>query len=486
MAERLQKACPCLTCCWNKCFKSKETNFPDSTHSSMGSQDSAARSHKQINLHYVGLWDFSARTEEEISFIKGDLFQVSETCGDWLKACKLDSFGRVIGEGFIPYNYVAQREAVEAQSWFFENLSRSEAVKKLMSPTNRTGAFLIRVSEKQGFKYVLSVRNEESVKHFKIFQNSQGEFHLNTKSKFKKLEDLIEYYKSTNLSDGLILTTPCLKQEPVVLPISTTDDWERPREEFTLMRHLGEGNFGEVFEGLWRQQFKVAIKVIKRDFMKEKDFQAEIQIMKTLRHKHILSLYATCSVGDPYYIITEFMTKGNLLDLMRSAEGSLLQVNDLIDMAYQVADGMEFLESKNYVHRDLAARNILVGEDYICKVADFGMARLIKNEFYKSTSCHIPYKWTAPEALQYNRFSTRSDVWSFGILLYEIITCGQIPYAGMDNAEASAEVSRGYRMPQPSNCPNMIYKIMSECWKTEPSKRPTFQKIKKELGQFDD
>nr|XP_033770658.1 protein-tyrosine kinase 6 isoform X2 [Geotrypetes seraphini] len=465
-------------------FKDKGATFSKSTRSSMGTQDLMPRRRSQASLHYVGLWDFSARTEEEMSFIKGDLFQVSETCGDWLKAHKIDSFGRIIGEGFIPYNYVAKKEAVEAQSWFFETLSRSEAVKKLMSPTNTTGAFLIRVSEKQGFKYVLSVRNEESVKHFKIFQNSHGEFHLNTKSKFKTLEDLIEYYKDTNLSDGLTLTRPCLKQEPVVLPISTTDAWERPRDEFTFIRRLGEGNFGEVFEGLWRQQFKVAIKVIKQDFMKEKDFQAETQIMKTLRHKHILSLYATCSVGDPFYIIMEFMAKGNLLDLVRGAEGKFLEVNDLIDMAYQVADGMEFLESKNYIHRDLAARNILVGEDYICKVADFGMARIIKDSFYKSTSSYIPYKWTAPEALQYNYFSTKSDVWSFGILLYEIITCGQIPYAGMDNTEVLAEVSRGYRMPQPPNCPNMIYKIMSDCWKTEPSKRPTFQNIKKQLGQF--
>nr|XP_033770660.1 protein-tyrosine kinase 6 isoform X4 [Geotrypetes seraphini] len=398
-------------------FKDKGATFSKSTRSSMGTQDLMPRRRSQASLHYVGLWDFSARTEEEMSFIKGDLFQVSETCGDWLKAHKIDSFGRIIGEGFIPYNYVAKKEAVEAQSWFFETLSRSEAVKKLMSPTNTTGAFLIR-------------------------------------------------------------------QEPVVLPISTTDAWERPRDEFTFIRRLGEGNFGEVFEGLWRQQFKVAIKVIKQDFMKEKDFQAETQIMKTLRHKHILSLYATCSVGDPFYIIMEFMAKGNLLDLVRGAEGKFLEVNDLIDMAYQVADGMEFLESKNYIHRDLAARNILVGEDYICKVADFGMARIIKDSFYKSTSSYIPYKWTAPEALQYNYFSTKSDVWSFGILLYEIITCGQIPYAGMDNTEVLAEVSRGYRMPQPPNCPNMIYKIMSDCWKTEPSKRPTFQNIKKQLGQF--
>ncbi|XP_029469554.1 protein-tyrosine kinase 6 [Rhinatrema bivittatum] len=478
MAERRRKPCPCPASCWKKCFKGKEAEPAEPAMLPV------PRGPRRVSLYYVGLWDFRARTAEEMSFAKGDLFQVSAASGDWLKARRLDSAGRVTGEGYVPFNYVAQKEAVEAESWFFENLSRSEAVNKLLSPTNRTGAFLVRGSEKQGFKYVLSVRHEESVKHYKVFQNSQEEFHVNTKSTFKRLDDLIEYYKSTSLSHGLFLTTPCVKQEPVVLPISTADDWERPREEFTMIRKLGEGNFGEVYEGLWKRQFKVAIKIIKQDIMKQEDFQAETQVMKALRHKHILSLYATCSVGDPYYIVTEFMAKGNLLQVLRGADRKALQLNDLIDMAYQVADGMGFLESKNYVHRDLAARNILVGEDNLCKVADFGMARIIKDEYYNSTSWHVPYKWTAPEALHYNRFSTKSDVWSFGVLLYEIITYGQTPYAVMTNAEASAEVGRGYRLPQPPGCPNVIYKVMMDCWKAEARHRPTFQTVKKELGRF--
>ncbi|KAF7248805.1 Protein-tyrosine kinase 6 [Varanus komodoensis] len=160
-------------------------------------------------------------------------------------------------------------------------------------------------------------------------------------------------------------------------------------------------------------------------------FRHEIEAMKKLRHKHILSLYAISSIGDPVYIITEIMSKGNLLEVLRASKEQGLQMAELVDMAHQVADGMCYLESQNFIHRDLAARNILVGENNICKVGDFGMARLIKDDIYLSYSHNIPYKWTAPEALSHGRYSIKSDVWSFGILLYEIVTRGQNPYPGI-------------------------------------------------------
>eukprot|EP00057_Strongylocentrotus_purpuratus_P026693 XP_011681167.1 PREDICTED: tyrosine-protein kinase Src42A-like [Strongylocentrotus purpuratus] len=156
-------------------------------------------------------------------------------------------------------------------------------------------------------------------------------------------------------------------------------------------------------------------------------------------------------------------------------------------MSAQVAAGMAYLESQNYIHRDLAARNVLVGENNICKVADFGLARVIKNqdEIYEShVGAKFPIKWTAPEAANYHSFTIKSDVWSFGILLTEIITYGRIPYPGMTNKEVLDCVDRGYRMPNPPGCPPELYEIMLECWKSKAMERPTFETLQWKLEEF--
>lgn len=219
------------------------------------------------------------------------------------------------------------------------------------------------------------MRDRQTVRHYKIWQRA-SRLHLSEAVSFPSLAELVEHHKAQSLSHGLRLTSPCWKHEPEPLP--HCDDWERPREEFTLCRKLGAGYFGEVFEGLWKDKVRVAIKVIARDDLHQHAFQSEIQAMKKLRHKHILPLYAVASLGDPVYIITELMPKGNLLELLRDSDEQALPVSELVDIAAQVAEGMCYLESQNYIHRDLAARNILVGENTICKVGDFGLARLVK------------------------------------------------------------------------------------------------------------
>ena len=146
---------------------------------------------------------------------------------------------------------------------------------------------------------------------------------------------------------------------------------------------------------------------------------------------------------------------------------------------------MAYLEAQNYIHRDLAARNILVAENLICKVADFGLARLIDEDTYQAqTGAKFPIKWTAPEAALYNRFTIKSDVWSFGIFLTELVTWGRIPYPGMTNPEVLAQVERGYRMPLPLNCPPRLYDIMLDCWKANEHDRPTFETLQWRLEDF--
>ena len=147
--------------------------------------------------------------------------------------------------------------------------------------------------------------------------------------------------------------------------------------------------------------------------------------------------------------------------------------------------GMAYLEEHSYIHRDLAARNILVGEGNSCKVADFGLARVIKEDIYSpKEGAKFPIKWTAPEAALFNRFTIKSDIWSFGILMTEVITKGAMPYPGMTNAQVLKSVESGYRCPKPEGCPDPLYVLMLECWRHEPEERPTFESLKFRLEDY--
>nr|4CSV_A Chain A, SRC-ABL TYROSINE KINASE ANCESTOR [synthetic construct]4UEU_A Chain A, TYROSINE KINASE AS - A COMMON ANCESTOR OF SRC AND ABL [synthetic construct] len=254
------------------------------------------------------------------------------------------------------------------------------------------------------------------------------------------------------------------------------DKWEIPRSEITLERKLGSGQFGEVYEGKWRNyNIEVAVKTLKEGTMSVEEFLQEAQIMKKLKHPNLVQLYGVCTKEPPIYIITEYMSHGSLLDYLRDCEGHTVNAQALLDMAAQVASGMAYLESQNFIHRDLAARNCLVGENNVVKVADFGLARLINEDEYTARAgAKFPIKWTAPEAISYNRFSIKSDVWAFGILLWEIFTYGQVPYPGMSGSEVIEQVERGYRMPRPQGCPEEIYELMLQCWNKSPEERPTF------------
>ncbi|XP_075701186.1 protein-tyrosine kinase 6 [Rhinoderma darwinii] len=432
---------------------------------------------------YVSQWDFKGSTRQELSFKAGDHFQALDRSGDWWLVEKLRADGSRTGEkGFVPNNYMAEEGTVEEQPWFFRDLSRTEAVNLLLKRGNTTGSFLIRVSDKQGFVYALSARSQNSVKHFRILQDEQGEYHLNASNFFVDLNKLIEFYKVKPLAKGLLLTSPCVKDEPTDTDLNPlpVDEWERPREEFELAQKLGSGNFSQVYEGYWlgRVKVRVAIKTINQDVTNQETFVRETTFLKTLRHRNLLSLYAVCSVGNPFYIITELLAKGDLLKFLQGSEGEELNLDALLDIAGQIVDGMHYLETKNCVHRDLAARNVLIGQNNICKIADFGLARFIKDDMYVSRSKEIPYKWTAPEALAYGRYTLKSDVWSFGILLYEIMSRGIIPYPGIQNSELLCYLKQGHRMAAPQNCSDKVYNVMLDCWMENPQKRPTFNDLK--------
>ncbi|CAB3364749.1 Hypothetical predicted protein [Cloeon dipterum] len=456
----------------------------DVTGSSNSGNPGTAGSNVQNHKVFVALYDYDARTDEDLSFRKGEHLEIlNDTQGDWWLARSKASRQ----EGYIPSNYVAKLRSIEAEPWYFGKIKRIEAEKKLLLPENDHGAFLIRDSESRRNDYSLSVRDGDTVKHYRIRQLDEGGFFIARRTTFRTLQELVEHYSQD--PDGLCvnLRKACIQVEKPVtggLSHSTRDQWEIDRGSLKFVRKLGHGQFGEVWEGLWNNTTPVAIKTLKPGTMDPKDFLAEAQIMKKLRHTKLIQLYAVCTMEEPIYIITELMKNGSLLEYLQG-KGRALKLPPLIDMAAQIASGMAYLESQNYIHRDLAARNVLVAESNVVKIADFGLARLIKEDEYEArVGARFPIKWTAPEAANYSKFSIKSDVWSFGILLTELVTYGRIPYPGMTNAEVLHQVEHGYRMPCPPGCPAALYDIMLECWHKDPMKRPTFETLQWKLEDF--
>uniref|UniRef100_A0A3B3U3Z8 Tyrosine-protein kinase n=1 Tax=Poecilia latipinna TaxID=48699 RepID=A0A3B3U3Z8_9TELE len=429
---------------------------------------------------FVALYDYEARTEDDLSFRKGERFQIlNSTEGDWWEARSLTTGGT----GYIPSNYVAPVDSIQAEDWYFGKLGRKDAERQLLSGGNARGTFLIRESETTKGAYSLSIQDWDDikgdhVKHYKIRKLDNGGYYITTRAQFETLQQLVQHYSGESFCFSRVCP-PAFPARAAGLYV-----WEIPRESLQLIKRLGNGQFGEVWMGTWNGTTKVAVKTLKPGTMSPESFLEEAQIMKKLRHDKLVQLYAVVS-EEPIYIVTEYMSKGSLLDFLKDGEGRGLKLPNLVDMAAQVCSGMAYIERMNYIHRDLRSANILVGDGLVCKIADFGLARLIEdNEYTARQGAKFPIKWTAPEAALYGKFTIKSDVWSFGILLTELVTKGRVPYPGMNNREVLEQVERGYRMPCPQDCPTSLHELMVQCWKKDPEERPTFEYLQAFLEDY--
>uniref|UniRef100_A0A673YGQ3 Tyrosine-protein kinase n=1 Tax=Salmo trutta TaxID=8032 RepID=A0A673YGQ3_SALTR len=401
---------------------------------------------------FVALYDYESRTASDLTFKKGERLQIVNN------------------------------------TWYFGKLTRRNSERLLLSLQNRRGTFLVRESETTKGAYCLSVLDYDNtkglnVKHYKIRKLDSGGFYITSRTQFNSLQQLVFHYRKH--ADGLChcLTEVCPVLKPQTQGLAR-DAWEIPRESLHLDLKLGQGCFGEVWMGKWNGTTRVAIKTLKTGTMSPEAFLQEAQVMKKLRHEKLVQLYAVVS-EEPIYIVTEYMTQGSLLDFLKGDTGKLLRLPQLVDMASQIAAGMAYVERMNYVHRDLRAANILVGDNLVCKVADFGLARLIEdNEYTARQGAKFPIKWTAPEAALYGRFTIKSDVWSFGVLLTELATKGRVPYPGMVNREVLEQVERGYRMPCPGECPSSMHELMLTCWRKDAEERPTFEYLQGFLEDY--
>uniref|UniRef100_UPI00398EA2A9 ephrin type-B receptor 1 isoform X2 n=1 Tax=Pristiophorus japonicus TaxID=55135 RepID=UPI00398EA2A9 len=247
---------------------------------------------------------------------------------------------------------------------------------------------------------------------------------------------------------------------------------------------IGAGEFGEVYKGRLKlpakREIYAAIKTLKAGYIEKqrRDFLSEASIMGQFDHPNIIRLEGVVTKSRPVMIITEFMENGALDSFLRQNDGQFTVIQ-LVGMMRGIAAGMKYLSEMNYVHRDLAARNILVNSNLVCKVSDFGLSRYLQDDtsdptYTSSLGGKIPVRWTAPEAIAYRKFTSASDVWSYGIVMWEVMSFGERPYWDMSNQDVINAIEQDYRLPPPMDCPATLHQLMLDCWQKDRNSRPKF------------
>ncbi|XP_059983753.1 focal adhesion kinase 1 isoform X3 [Lagenorhynchus albirostris] len=269
--------------------------------------------------------------------------------------------------------------------------------------------------------------------------------------------------------------------------IDEARDYEIQRERIELGRCIGEGQFGDVHQGAYTSPenpaLAVAIKTCKNctsDSVREK-FLQEALTMRQFDHPHIVKLIGVIT-ENPVWIIMELCTLGELRSFLQVRKYSL-DLASLILYAYQLSTALAYLESKRFVHRDIAARNVLVSSNDCVKLGDFGLSRYMEDStYYKASKGKLPIKWMAPESINFRRFTSASDVWMFGVCMWEILMHGVKPFQGVKNNDVIGRIENGERLPMPPNCPPTLYSLMTKCWAYDPSRRPRFTELKAQLS----
>ncbi|XP_060051930.1 focal adhesion kinase 1 isoform X19 [Erinaceus europaeus] len=269
--------------------------------------------------------------------------------------------------------------------------------------------------------------------------------------------------------------------------IDEARDYEIQRERIELGRCIGEGQFGDVHQGIYMSPdnpvLAVAIKTCKNctsDSVREK-FLQEALTMRQFDHPHIVKLIGVIT-ENPVWIIMELCTLGELRSFLQVRKYNL-DLASLILYAYQLSTALAYLESKRFVHRDIAARNVLVSSNDCVKLGDFGLSRYMEDStYYKASKGKLPIKWMAPESINFRRFTSASDVWMFGVCMWEILMHGVKPFQGVKNNDVIGRIENGERLPMPPNCPPTLYSLMTKCWAYDPSRRPRFTELKAQLS----
>ncbi|XP_043925272.1 tyrosine-protein kinase ITK/TSK [Protopterus annectens] len=436
---------------------------------------------------FIALYDFKSPDSPELELIKGEeYFLIDGSQPDWWKV--QDKYGN---EMLAPSNFLSEKSCnnLHKYQWYNGTMARSRA-EQLLNNEGKEGAFIVRDSKQPGM-YTVSVYSKAgrdtgpAIKHYHIKETDDNpkQYYLAEKHVFPSIPKLIYYHQhnGAGLITRLRYPVSCredMQLTPTNLPF---DKWEIDPSELTVVQEIGSGQFGVVHLGYWQGSTKVAIKMVREGAMSEEDFMEEAQVMMKLSHNKLVLLYGICSQQSPLYLISEFLEHGCLLDYLKNHKGRFSKLL-LIEMCKDVCEGMAYLESVRFIHRDLAARNCLVGEHNIVKISDFGMSRFVLDDQYTSSSgTKFPVKWSAPEVFRYSKYSSKSDVWSFGVLMWEVFTEGKMPYENRSNMEVVDDISLGVRLYKPKLASNVIYELMDWCWKEKPEDRPSFAVVLHEL-----
>ncbi|XP_077598941.1 protein tyrosine kinase 2aa isoform X11 [Stigmatopora nigra] len=301
----------------------------------------------------------------------------------------------------------------------------------------------------------------------------------------KKLEAVKSGVRTISVSETDDYAEIVDEEDTYTMP--STRDYEIQRDRIELGRCIGEGQFGDVHQGVYnipdKPALAVAIKTCKNctsDSVREK-FLQEALTMRQFDHPHIVKLIGVIT-ENPVWIIMELCTLGELRSFLQVRKYSL-DLATLILFAYQLSTALAYLESKRFVHRDIAARNVLVSSIDCVMLGDFGLSRYMEDSsYYKASKGKLPIKWMAPESINFRRFTSASDVWMFGVCMWEILMYGIKPFQGVKNNDVIGRIENGERLAMPPQCPPTLYSLMTKCWSYDPSKRPRFTELKTQLN----
>uniref|UniRef100_A0A8C1WUI2 Tyrosine-protein kinase n=1 Tax=Cyprinus carpio TaxID=7962 RepID=A0A8C1WUI2_CYPCA len=438
----------------------------------------------------VALRNFSPVEDTDLPLHKDEeYFVVDSSETNWWTV--RDKDGNV---GTVPCIYVAEKLSnnIEKFEWYNKDITRTEAESLLMRE-NKDGGFIVRDSKHPGV-YTVSIFSRAAgtngekypqVKHYQIKVQREGEkvmYYLAEKYLFPTIPELIRYHQHNPA--GLItrlrhcVTGNVTNSRTKEL---SSDKWEIHPDELTLSEELGSGQFGLVWKGSWNGR-QVAVKTVREGFMSEEEFKEEAQVMMKLSHNKLVQLHGVVTQRSPIYLVFEFMENGCLTDFLRARKGNFCQ-EVLLGMCLDVSEGMAYLESSKFIHRDLAARNCLVSEDNVVKISDFGMTRFVLDDQYTSSvGSKFPVRWSSPEVIKFQKYSSKSDVWSFGVFMWEVYSEGRLPYDNRGNAEVVEALNAGLRLLRPRLCPQSVYELMQWSWKEKPEDRPSFAQLLHELA----
>ncbi|XP_059196693.1 tyrosine-protein kinase ZAP-70 [Centropristis striata] len=430
--------------------------------------------------------------------------------------------------------------AHEKMPWYHGKITRMEGERRLYSGAQPDGKFLVRDREETG-TFALSMIYGKTVYHYQILQDKSGKYSMPEGAKFDTIWQLVECLKMKN--DGLVTTlreacvngkvaekTPNLPTtrrpgqngytppprvigaaikaasavpaDRDVLPMDCPEfnPYHNPNEvrKFNIQRNqllideveLGSGNFGCVKKGVLKTdsgQKDVAIKVLKSDNEKlvKEEMMREAEIMHQLSNPFIVRMLGLCN-AEHLMLVMEMASAGPLNKFL-STHKDTVGVETIVNLMHQVSVGMKYLEEKNFVHRDLAARNVLLVNQQFAKISDFGLSKALgaDDNYYKArTAGKWPLKWYAPECINYHKFSSKSDVWSYGVTMWEAFSYGGKPYKKMKGPEVMRFIETGSRMDCPAVCPERMYAVMKECWTYEHEQRPDFKKVEESMRSY--